>query len=111
MTKDILNYFRDAFFQKYEANYPVSWGKDMTTIKRLLEYYTPEAVKKLIDGYFILDDEFVIKHGHPLGVFPGKIPAIMAMQRKNETAKLPDNPDAKLIEKAKKVTGEDSGDF
>jgi len=110
MTKEVLNYFRNIYFDKYEQNYPTSWGRDMATIKRLLKYYDAETLKQFIDGYFKISDPFVVNAGHPLTLMQSQIPKIVARQRVASKETITSTTDAEIIERARN-SGNTNEDF
>lgn len=44
-------------------------GKDPAILKRVLDTYGGDIARKLIEKFFEIDDEFVQKAGHSVGVF------------------------------------------
>jgi hypothetical protein len=112
MTKELLNFFRSEYFKMYEAEYPVSWGKDMAVIKRLLTYYHPDTLKQYITGFFKLDDDFLKTAGYKVQFLQGRIPAIQGVIKKRVKEKVSTkNLDAEIIAKAAKNLETDDGDF
>jgi len=111
MTKELLNFFRNEYFKVYEAEYPVSWGKDMTIIKHLLTYYPPDTLKQYIKMFFKLDDPFLHKTGFKVQFLQGHIPAIQGVIKKQVKEKVSTkNLDAEIIAEAAKnleVTDDD----
>ncbi|GEK57136.1 helix-turn-helix domain-containing protein [Marinococcus halophilus] len=52
-AKDVVNYFRNKYFDKYEETYQPNWGRDAAMIKnKLLKTYTDEEIKTILDTVF-----------------------------------------------------------
>ena len=110
MTKELLNHFRNEYFKAYGANYPVSWGKDMATIKRLLTYYNPKTLEQYITAFFQLDNTFITKAGHKLTLIQSQIPEIQALLKKKAMEKVTKTSDADRIAAVANKLGT-NGDF
>ncbi|WP_163530911.1 helix-turn-helix domain-containing protein [Halobacillus ihumii] len=57
-AKDVVNYFRNKYFETYESTYQPNWGRDSAMIKnKLLSNYTDEEIKTILDTVFAQYDK------------------------------------------------------
>ena len=72
-TLPICSYFYDKYLQRTGCPYVRNFGKDGAIFKELLKIVPEEELKTLIDRFFDLKDEFVVKAGFTVGVFKTQI--------------------------------------
>lgn len=52
-SKDVLQYFRSKYFEKYNVVYSTNWGRDQSLLKnKLMANYTDSEIKTIIDVVF-----------------------------------------------------------
>lgn len=62
-SKDVLQYFRNKYFEKYNVAYQPNWGRDQAMIKnKLMKTYTDAQIKSIIDIVF---DEYEKRWAKP----------------------------------------------
>jgi hypothetical protein len=77
-AKDLVLGFASLWREKYGKNYPVSFAKDCSQAKRLLNLYGDEAatyVRHYLSGF---DSAFARRAGHSFGAFVVEIAAVVA---------------------------------
>lgn len=80
-TKEILSYFYSKYEEVFKKKYVASFGKDGKLFKDLLKVIPIENLKKLINAYFLLTDDFVEKTGYSIGVFKTRINSLQIDKR------------------------------
>jgi len=75
---EIIDHFCTLWEKRYGSKYAFSGGKEGTIFSRLLKSYSLEQLRGLVTAYLELDEEFVNKAGHTVGVFQVKLPALIA---------------------------------
>lgn len=94
-SKDVLDYFRNKYFNKYNVAYQPNWGRDQAMIKnKLLKNYTDFEIKTVIDVVFEEYDQRWAKPQFPrpsIGQLCSWLPneaLAIAAQRKKEAARI-----------------------
>lgn len=90
--KEVISYWSDQYFHTYEVNYAVNWGRDTKLVKKfLVELFTPEQIKTIIDIVFKHFDEKWATPRYPrphlgvLGWIPNQALAMVAEHQKRDT--------------------------
>jgi len=73
-TKPLITYFSNKYKEKFSEPYHISWAKDSSCIKRLLDSgFTATTLFKLIDMFINDEDSFLDKVGHTIPLFSSRI--------------------------------------
>lgn len=83
-VKKIIDYFRESYAKKHDAEYLVSWEKDGAIIVRLLKAHKADDVYKLIDRFMTENDEWVNKAGRTIGILSTQVNRLISKKRGGE---------------------------
>lgn len=72
-TKQFIDHWFQLYRAKFNKPYHVQGGKDGSLVKRLLETFELETLKKLAVKFFESEDKFIINSGYGLNVFPSQV--------------------------------------
>lgn len=87
-VKIIREYFYGKYKETFNSDYSPALIKDDAAIIKLLHNYSVDDVKKYIDDFLALDDEWLDKHGYSISLIQTKIQAINHMRSKGESNEL-----------------------
>jgi hypothetical protein len=77
--KDLLLLYASEYKQRFGRQYPVVWGKDSKQAKRLLDLYSVEDLRRMVELYVhSYSDPFHERAGKPFALFIAAIPALIA---------------------------------
>lgn len=73
-TKPLITYYTNKYKEIFSEPYHISWAKDSSCIKRLLDGgFTADRLFKLIDMFLNDKDSFLDKTGHTISMFSSRI--------------------------------------
>lgn len=84
--KEIVSYFCDKHKESTSFPYKFNGGKDGKILTDLLKTYDAETMKKIIDWYFVTDDDFLLKAGYNIGMLKTAIPKYISSLNKSKQA-------------------------
>lgn len=72
-VKNLIDFYHDTFFQKFNVKPDVNYAKDGSIIKVLLKNHTEEELQELLKRFFASKDKFILDSGYTIGVFKSQI--------------------------------------
>lgn len=102
-TRPLLDYFCNKYKERFGQPYHLSWAKDSTYIKRLLDSgFTATTLFKLIDIFLNDKDAFLTNNGHLISIFGSQYRINKYVKQLSSEAKIPSKPfDSRHIHKNK----------
>jgi len=86
-TKQCMAYFCKKHLEQVGMPYHINFGKDMSTMKTLLQVYEFHDICALIDLYFKQQtiDKFLQQVGISVGIFKSQIPKLVPLLAQQKT--------------------------
>jgi len=77
-VRAFLDWWCAEWERAFEAQYPISYGKEGAIAKRLLKMYPLEKLQDLAGKFFVSDDEWMVDKGYTLTLFQSQLPKLLA---------------------------------
>jgi len=85
-VKGFIDFWFQAFREKFKSPYKVNDGKDGQLVKDLLKTYPLDRLKALAGVFFASEDPFILKSGYSIGFFHNQISKVIVEESRRKAS-------------------------
>lgn len=80
-VKNLIDHYHNRFVAMFADKPVIDGGKDGQILKRLLNTYSEEKLRELIDAFFDSDDPFIRDSGYSIGTFKSQVNKLLTQPK------------------------------